>query len=213
MRHGKYQTKRTVSAFGWVLIGIALVSMTIGGVAAYLSMSGGTVKNTFTPETEVPPTIVETFEENVSLVKQNVRVNVGNPGYAVYVRAAVVVSWRDQDGNVMAQMPVENTDYTISMGDGWFLHNGYWYCKTMVHSPDGQADGITPALIDTCTAKAKKSGCHLHVEIIAQTIQALGTTDEAVDGEGNPIPTEPAVTNAWGVYVLADKTLSKTPPA
>ena len=210
MRHGNYQTKRTVSAFGWVLIGIALMGMTIGGVAAYLSMSGGTVKNTFTPETEVPPTIAETFEENV---KSNVAVNVGNPGYAVYVRAAVVVTWRDDAGNVLAQAPAES-DYTIVYNENdWFTDGSFWYCKTMVASSDGETDGLSPVLIRSCTPAAAKGDCHLHVEIIAQTIQALGTTDEAVDGEGNPVPTEPAVTDAWGVYVLADKTLSQTPPA
>ena len=212
MRRGKYLKKRRIT-FGWILIGIALLGMTIGGVVAYLSIYGGSVKNTFTAETEVPPAIVETFQENTSLVKENVRVNVGNPGYGVYVRAAVVITWRDDDGNLLAQSPVADTDYTISMGDGWFSHDGFWYCKTMVKSPDGEENGISPVLIQTCTARTPKNGYHLHVEIVSQTIQALGTTDEAVDSEGNPVPTVPAVTDAWGVYVLADKTLSKTPPA
>lgn len=209
MRRGKYQKNRFT--LGWVLIGIALVSLAIGGVAAYLSMSGGTVKNTFTPETEVPPTIVETFEENV---KSNVAVNVGNPGYAVYVRAAVVVTWKDAGGNVLAQAPVAKADglasgdYEISYNTAdWFEYGGFWYCKSPINS------GNTPVLINSCTPKVSKGDYTLSVEIIAQTIQALGTTDEAVDGEGNPIPTVPAVTNAWGVYVKDNGQLSATAPA
>lgn len=186
MSHGKCQAKRNVPTVIWVLIILALLGMTIGGVVAYLFMSGGSVKNTFTAETEVTPSILETFEENTSLVKKDVRVNVGNPGYAVYVRAAVVITWRDSDGNVLAQSPEENTDYTISMGDDWFIHNGFWYCKTMVNSGD------TPVLIKSCTPIAEKGDYHLHVEIISQTIQALGTTDEG---------DKPAVTDAWGIEV------------
>jgi hypothetical protein len=194
-----------------VLIGIALVSLAIGGVAAYLSMSHTPVKNTFTAETEAQPTIEETFQEDISLVKKNVCVNVGDPGYAVYVRAAVVITWQDDAGNVLAQSPVQNKDYTIQWNDGadevadndddpWFQHtDGFWYCKAPVNS------GVTPILIESCTPTEEKGDYHLNVEIIAQTIQALGTTDETVDGEGNPVPTVPAVTAAWGVNVSTEE--------
>ena len=189
MSHGKCQTKRNVPTVIWVLIILLLLGMTIGGVVAYLFMSGESVKNTFKAEASTDPTILETMDSNV---KTDVKVNVGNPGYAVYVRAAVVITWRDSDGNVLAQSPVADTDYTISMGDGWFSHDGFWYCKTMVKSPDGQEDGISPTLINTCKALTSKPGYHLHVEIISQTIQALGTTDEG---------DKPAVTEAWGIKV------------
>ena len=80
MRHEKYRTNRKVPAMAWALVILALLGLVVGGVVAYLFMSGGSVKNTFTTETEVTPSILETFEENTSLVKKNVRVNVGNPG-------------------------------------------------------------------------------------------------------------------------------------
>ena len=200
MGHGKYQKiRRTVPAVRWTLVILAVLGLTVGGVAAYLSTSAGSVENTFAAAAPTDPVIVETFTENASLVKENVRVNVGDPGYAVYIRAAVVVTWRDDAGNVLAQTPVKDTDYTISMGEAWFAQDGFWYCKTMVNSGD------SPVLINECTVTAQKGDYHLHVEIIAQTIQALGTTD----GDA-PIP---AVQDAWGVYVTDNGQLSATAPA
>lgn len=203
MRHGKYQTKRKLSPVSWVLMGIALLGMTVGGVAAYLSTQSGAVTNTFTAETNPQP----------SVDAEQYAVNVGDPGYAVYVRAAVVVTWQDGDPtnptdtqNVLAKVPVKGTDYEISYNTtDWFLHDGFWYCKTMVNS-----GGTTPALITSCEVKDANGDYHLNVEIVAQTIQALGTTDESVDENGDPIPTVPAVTDAWGVYVDANKNLSAT---
>ena len=188
MRRGKYQAKRKPPVFGWVLIGIALISMTIGSVAAYLSIQRS-AQNTLLTGEAVQPNIVETMNDNV---KSNVSVNVGNPGYAVYVRAAVVVTWKDNNGNVLAQTPDKNTEYTITMGDGWFYDGGFWYCRTMVFSSDGTTDGISPVLIKTCKPLVSKGNYHLSVEIITQTIQALGTTD---NGD------RPAVTDTWGISV------------
>lgn len=192
MRHERKQKKRRLSALSWILICAALFGIGFGGVAAYLSTQTPPVNNTFAAETAVQPTIQETMADNV---KTNVSVNVGDPGYAVYVRAAVVITWQDADGNFLAEAPEASTadeekDYTIAYNtQDWFSYGGFWYCKTMVNS------GNSPVLIASCTPKAEKSDYHLNVEIISQTIQALGTTDT-----GNT----PVVTAAWGVQVIAD---------
>ena len=171
-----------------VLILLALAGITIGGVAAYLSTSTGDVTNDFLADDPTDPSIVENFDGST---KTNVAVSVGDPGYAVYVRAAVVVTWKDrEDGSVLGVMPDASGDYTIEYNTAdWFYKDGFWYCKKMVNS-----GGKTPDLIVSCTPIDGKApeGYGLNVEIISQTIQALGTTD------GTDVP---AVTNAWGVAV------------
>ena len=167
-----------------VLIVIALIGMAAGAAFGYLSAQAGPVQNTFTPDQEMDPSIVETFD---GTVKRDVYVDVGNPGYAVYVRAAIVVTWEDEDGNVYAQAPKE-TDYTLELGGDWFKEGNFYYHRKMV--PSGEKTGV---LIKRCAQKSEAPADYrLHVEIIAQTIQALGSTD--VGGI-------PAVTNAWGITV------------
>ena len=193
-----------------VLVGILVAALLITGALAYLSASGGTVSNTFSPASDPKPTINENFN---GTTKTNVAVNVGDPGYAVYVRAAIVVNWEKKDsaGTYHATSPVAGTDYTISLNtaanDPWFLgDDGFYYHKAMVNSGETTAD-----LINTCTVVAGKAptGYHLDVQIIAQTIQALGTTDN--DANGDPVAVGiPAVEDAWKV-VTVDDNLNLTP--
>ena len=175
---------------------MAVASLTTGVVVAYLSTSTEEVSNSFVPETSETPTIEETFDQKV---KQDVSVDVGEPGYAVFVRAAVVITWKDvKGGDVYGEAPEEGVDYTISYNDTyWFLKDGFWYCTESV------ASGNSPVLIYTCAPVDDKApdGYALNVEIITQTIQALGTTD---------IGDTPAVTDAWGVAV-SDGKLKKNP--
>lgn len=172
-----------------VLIAVLVLCATAGTVYAYLSTASGPAANTFTPDAPTDPTISETFN---NLVKSDVKVEVGDPGYAVYVRAVIVVTWEDEDGNVYAQTPVQGTDYIITIGENWFKKNGYYYYTDMVNS-----GGSTAELITNCYQSATApTGYQLHVEIISQTIQALGTTDDR---------DTPAVTDAWDVTVSDGK--------
>lgn len=195
MSRGKYQKKRKIPVLTWVLIGLAVLSMTFGGTVAYLSASAGPLTNQFEIEDSVNPVIQETVTGNV---KSNVTVNVGETDYPVYVRAAVVVTWQ-KDGNVYWQAPVKGIDYAITMNEtDWFkADDGYWYYRSPVAS-----EGSTTALINTCApAKAAPAdGYVLSVEILAQTIQAVGTTDT---GE------TPAVETVWPVTVGTDGKLAK----
>lgn len=200
---GKFGKKRRIPLVSWVMILAAVLSLLVGGVVAYLSTSTGAVINKFTADDPAEPVIKETFDDTT---KKNVYVNVGNngdPGYAVYVRAAVVVTWKaKKDGNVLGTIPAAGTDYTINYNTtDWFQGtDGFWYHKAAVASAEN-----TTVLINSCTAVEEKTpeGYGLNVEIIAQTIQAIGTTDA---GE------TPAVTDAWGVYVDENKKLTLTPP-
>lgn len=185
---GKHEAKRERRLRFRLLIPVLAVFLLAGSVVAYLSASADEVSNTLQVEQSEDPEIVETFENNE---KTNVTVNVGNTGYAVYVRAAVVVTWKDEYGHVMAMAPVAGTDYTIDYGTDWLLGgDGFYYYKYPV--PDESTTNTTSNLIDLCKPKEGRApeGFGLNVEIIAQTIQALGTTDAG---------DMPAVTDAWGV--------------
>ena len=183
--------KRRFPIISWMMILLAVLSLSTGAVTAYLSWSTSTpVENKFEMEETLDPSIQETFSNQV---KSNVKVSVGNTDYSVYVRASIVVNWKYDHGNVSGQYPVEGKDYKLSLNtNDWFEKDGFYYCKTPVNSGE-----MTPVLINTCKqVGTAPDGYFLSVEIIAQTIQALGTTD-VVDGTGNV----PAVTDAWGVIV------------
>lgn len=189
-------SKKRITVF--VLTVILLIAVSAATVYAYLRTSIGTVENSFDAAADPQPTIEETF---VDRVKTDVAVNVGNPGYSVYVRAAIVVTWEDANG-VLATPPVEGTDYEITLNTGdwfekdWFEKDGFYYLKEPI------IGGKTAVLIEELRElkDAPKDGYKLHVEIISQTIQALGSTD----GGGTP-----AVTDAWGVSVDSSGNLTE----
>ena len=185
---------RRVPLVSKIMLILALVPLLTGAAAAYLSAATDGVINTFEAETAVKPTISETFDKKI---KQNVSVNVGDPGYSVYVRAAVVVTWKNgEEGHALGQMPIAGIDYSLTLGDGWTRgSDGFYYYLTPVPSEK------TGDLIEECKPlkEAPEEGYALNVEIITQTIQAKGTTD---DGD------IPAVQDAWKVDINQDGTLN-----
>lgn len=168
------------------LVVLLLAAAVTAGVYAYLQTKGNLAQNTIEPAPEPTIQIQESLrEENDRVVKENVCVDVGNPGYAVYVRATIVATWQDQDGNIFYQMPTQGTAYTLQINtEDWFQAGEFYYFKKPVNS------GKTDELIELCKwiGDPPVDGYDLHVEVIAQTIQAVGTTDE-----GNI----PAVEDAW----------------
>lgn len=190
MSRGKYQKKANrIPLLSWVLICAVLLGTVTGGVVAYLSAATAPVSNSFEVDTDQDPAILETMENNV---KSNVAVSISaDQGYAVYVRAAIVATWRRAGAKtetVLPQNPVAGTDYEISLNlADWFVEDGFYYHKVAVNPGDK-----TSVLINSCQPKVTRDGYVLNVEIMAQTIQALGTTDDGVT---------PAVTDAWGVQV------------
>lgn len=176
------------SGFRWKRSGILLAAVivllagAVGGTWAFLVAQSEPVQNNFT-YAHVSCTINEKFENGV---KSDVTIkNTGD--IPAYIRARIVVTWKDTSGNVSA-VPVENTDYTITFNTtDWTQQGDYWYCKTAV-----DAGGETPVLIIKCEKKGTApDGYDLSVEILADAIQSEPAS---------------AVTEAWG----EDNPLSKS---
>lgn len=158
----------------------ALLFALVGTTLAYLTTSTLPVVNTFTP-TKLLIQIDENIEGDV---KKDVKVK-NNGDIDAYIRVAVVVTWKDDKGNVSATVPVENTDYEVTLpnGTGWVKNGDYYYYTSTVKPNDS-----TGILLKDCKPLTNKApnGYNLSVEILAQSIQAVP---------------EKAVQEAWGVTI------------
>ncbi len=159
-----------------------MMVLSVGPVYAYLKMTSGPTVNTFQAAPSVAPTISESFDNTT---KTNVCVNVGNTGYSVYVRAKIIITWKDSAGNVLATAP-KSDEYSLSLGSNWSQGSeGIYYYSLPVTS--GNSTG--PLIVScTATAPAPEAGYSLSVEVVAQTIQAEGKNE---DGKS-------AAEDAWG---------------
>lgn len=180
MSHGN----KKISKKSLIIILAVLMLFAAGGTAAYLMWKSSEVSNGFNSARSIDPEIIETFENNV---KSDVMIKVPQTGYSVYVRAAIVVTWKNEQGEVLSLTPVSGADYMLSIGDNWEedTDDGFYYYKQTVGSGE-----VTENLINECKPlkNAPVDGYALDVQIIAQTIQAAGHTD---DGNGN------AKADAW----------------
>lgn len=174
MYQGKHMKKSKKPAA--LLASLALVlGIMVAGTIAFLVTNTGPVVNTFTP-TNVPPEIHEEFD---GTTKSNVTIeNQGNTD--AYIRAAVMVNWVDESGNVLGQVPVEGTDYTITydLDNGWVQGaDGYYYWTKIVPATSGT--DLTGVLVSEAEVlkEAPMNGYHLAIDIMAQTIQAKGKSD------------------------------------
>lgn len=145
---------------------IALVVCIVGASLAYLFTKSAGITNTFTP-TKVTTDIVEKLDKGV---KRNVTIkNTGD--IEAFVRAKVVITWKDSSGNVYGTAPVAGTDYSITYNSSaWELIDGIYYCKTPV-APNGSS----PVLISECeklSTAVVPENYDLSVEIIAEAIQS-----------------------------------------
>lgn len=158
---------------------LALLLVVAGGTLAWLTAQDS-VSNTFTPA-HVTCDVEETFN---GTAKSNVSIK-NTSDIPVYIRASIIVTWKDFSGNVYGQLPVADTDYTISYGTDWTQQGDYWYCNSEV-----AVGANTPELISRCTVKdgATPPGddYRLSVEIIAEAIQSQPAR---------------AVQQAWGVTI------------
>ena len=165
---------------------LVLLLAVAGGTLAWLTAQDS-VNNTFTPA-HVTCDVAENFENGI---KSGVKIK-NTSNIPAYIRAYIVVTWKDADGNVYGKLPVAGTDYEMSINTnkGWTQKDGYWYCNTAVAS-----GGFTPVLIDSCTSNdsAPDNNYNLSVEIIAEAIQSVPTT---------------TVTSVWPVTVDANGALA-----
>ena len=162
-RHGR--------RLGWgrqalLLAALALIVMgVVGGTVAYLVTKTDSVTNTFEPG-KVSCDIEETFDSPYTEKKEVKVKNTGNTD--AYIRAAIIVTWKDADGNIAATVPQKNVDYTMSAVNGWYLGNdGYYYYQGIV-PPQGE----TAVLFNSIEAKNNHGEYTLSVEILAEAIQA-----------------------------------------
>lgn len=171
---------------------LALLTVSVGGVRAYLLHSDQAVSNTFAVDEDPKLSISESHEVTVS-----------DTAYPVYLRAAVVVNWKDADGKILATVP---SGYTLTPGKDtetgatWVKNNEdgfYYYTKSVL------AGETTPPVITLTPPSVEQEGYTLVADVAVQAIQAVGTTD----GE-SPVD---AVQNAWGISGDAIKKLGSTP--
>ena len=194
MNHGNHKMKRSLR---WrrkpalMLLSLVLIlGLAVGGTIAYLFTSDGPVENTFTPN-QAPNRVLEDLNNGV---KNKVRIqNISE--IDTYIRAAVLVNWKDDAGNVYGVAPKEGDDYTITWcgidDKRWVKSDGYYYYLDRVSS-----DEETAALFTACSVEDEApTGYYLCVEIVAQSIQADGTDEN----EQHP------VTLAWGDNITIDK--------
>ena len=165
----KKNFKKNLIVLASVLVAVGLV---IGGTMAFLIDTDDELVNTFTPS-QVTTKVEETLSGDE---KTNVMIqNTGDT--EAYIRAAVVVTWKNAAGEVYGQLPVEGTDYKITYStdetdekDGKWVENGGYYYWSEPVTP-GEMTGI---LINKCEHLANKpDGYALNVEIIGSGIQSV----------------------------------------
>lgn len=167
-----------------LLISLILVlTVTVGGTLAFLIATSGPVENIFNPS-KVTTSVDEEFEDNV---KKNVSIkNTGDT--TAYIRAEVVVTWQDGNGNVYGTVPVAGTDYKITYNldnqtnpEGkWILgSDGFYYWTNPVKSVEEDAEDCNTGILIT-EAKpleaAPAEGYTLCIEILGSGIQSLPTS-------------------------------------
>ena len=176
---GKYRRQRRFNPrfVGLVLSLALLISGAIGGTVAYLITETGNVANTFEPA-GVPITVSDKMIEN-DTEKTDVKVT-NNGNVDAYIRIALVATWQDKDGIVYpgtpAIDPIVKTDW---------VKNGNYYYYTKSVAPDKQT---TAAFDDIPVPSGAPEGCHLVIDVLAESIQAEG-------GNGS----KSAAELAWGV--------------
>lgn len=185
MKNGKHAAPRGMKRSLVLVVSLlALLLVVAGGTLAWLTAQDS-VSNTFTPA-HVTCDVEETFN---GTAKSNVSIK-NTSDIPVYIRASIVVTWKDSDGNVYGQLPVEGTDYTMTMANDseWVPNGGYYYYTSPVAVGD-----TTGTLINKCVVSAtaeKPNGYDLSVEIIAEAIQSQP---------------DRAVGQAWGVTISEGK--------
>lgn len=159
---------------------ILVLVLLCGTAAAYMITRTSREENQFTPA-DVACAVAETFD---GTYKSSITIkNTGN--IDAYIRVRLVTYWVSKDGNILSKpsKPLE-----ISLAPNWFQKgmNTYYYV-----SPVSPSDSPVELLGNAITL-AEEDGSYQVVEVFAEAIQALGTTD---------VGDTPAVTNAWGIGV------------
>jgi hypothetical protein len=156
---------------------VLLLSACIGTVYAYLSASADGPTDSFQiADSKNPEVSVSVTQEQPTKSIATASVTVPDAGYKVYVRAIVVVNWVN-NGQICATPGGASYEVTA---DDWTLHDddGFYYYNQAVDYLNDSFE-VTYRNID---------GYDVQVQVICQTIQAVGTVDGGTDA---------AVFEAW----------------
>lgn len=160
-----------------------IISLLFGGVLAYMFSKTKQLNNQFDPAQVTCQ--VNAYEDGSFDVTNTGKVK-------SYIRAAIAVNWMDAPGNVNGIDPAAS-DYTLTVNttDWWQdSSTGYYYYKYPVNPDNVTNDLITGyGLAANVTAP---TGYELCVEVVAEAIQADGTTDTA---------DVPAYEDAWEIDI------------
>ena len=157
--------------FSTILLTLSLLA---GGTLAYFTDTAQPLVNTFHPSrvtTDVEETLDGTIKSQVMLQ------NTGS--VAAYLRAALSITWKAEDGTVYSRPPVLGEDYTMDLTSdpGWILAaDGFYYWTSPV--PPAETDPehcATGVLIPSCSPIPGKApeGYALAVEVVGSGIQSM----------------------------------------
>jgi hypothetical protein len=179
---------------------VLLLAVAVGTTLAFVFTKTNPVENTFTPsnvacavvedinDTETSKEVVSGSPQNIEIAKKS-NVKIKNTGDTdAYIRVAVVVTWKNANGNVYAFKPVEGADYEIDWAydddnpTAWEkgLDGFYYYTKSVPAVDDTTTNGIDETLTGILINSAKQlkacatNGYYLSIEIVASAIQANG---------------------------------------
>ena len=164
----KRSRRRSTKSTALLVSLLLLLGVTVGGTIAFLMDSDGPLSNIFNPS-EVRVEVMETTNGNT---KSDVYIeNTGDT--EAWIRATVVVTWQDKDGNIYGQAPESGVDYVLEWpGNNDWIEGSDNFQYYIYPVADG---GKTDNLIDSCYLAATASvpaGYSLHVEIVASGIQS-----------------------------------------
>lgn len=145
---------------------LLLLTVTVGGTIAFLMDTDGPLHNLFNPS-KVTTKVEETLSGDT---KKDVYIkNTGDTD--AWIRAAVVVTWQDEDGNVYGQAPAAGTNYTAwTPGTNWLTgDDGFYYYTFPVASGETTQDALIADVKPIGNPPA--DGYYLTVEIIGSGIQ------------------------------------------
>lgn len=154
-----------------LLVSLALLlCITVGGTVAFLVDVTDPVVNQFKPS-EVTTAVAE---KNESGKKTNVQItNTGDT--EAWIRAEVIINWKNEKGEVYYQLPVAGKDYKITydLQNGWVQgSDGFYYWTKPVEAGAQTGVLIKSCHINSLTAIAPPAGYALNVEIICSGIQS-----------------------------------------
>ena len=155
---------------------LVLLLAVAGGTLAWLVANSGPVTNTFTPA-QVSCKVTENFD---GTTKSNVNVT-NTSDIPAYIRVKLVTYRVNEQGQHIGGTA---TIPTFEPGEGWVLHDGYYYyTKPVEPNKKPEADLISSITLESYT---DADGGKQVIEVMAEAIQSVPDT---------------AVKDAWGVTI------------